>query len=269
MYMKKVFLLFAVISLIVSCQEDDSNNISQTAYLFSSTNSDLPASNAFESFVEFEVGVTTKSSSDRTVTLTVDPESTATSNMYTIEPSTIVIPAGKYSTKVKIVANFENVPESGSASLILRLGGDIDVMPGKDIHVVNLYRFCLSDLAGLYSVTTNYVFHDFLPNYSTNTTTATITALAAENTYSTPDFSGGLYSVGPYASAYGTGNANNSLVFTVNCDNVTWTGQSDPWGAIIPTAGGVNSYNASTGVITMSWFCVGYGESGVSVYTPL
>jgi len=267
--MKRIFLLFVLAGFIASCEQDDSNNISQTAFLFSTTTSDLPVSNALESFVEFEIGVTTKSSSDRTVTLVVNPESTATSDQYTIEPSTVVIPAGAYSTKVKVVGNYDNIPESGSVKLVFNLGGDVDVMSGKENHEINLYRFCLSDLAGTYSVTTNYGFHDFLPNFSSNTTTTTITALAAENTYSVPDFSGGLYSVGPYASAYGTGNVDNSLTFVVNCDNVSWTGQSDPWGAIVPAAGGVNSYNATTGVITISWFCQGYGENGVSVYTPL
>jgi hypothetical protein len=37
---------------------------------------------------------------------------------------------------------------------------------------------------------------------------------------------------------------------------------------MVPLEGGENSVGAN-GVITISWYCEGYGENGVSVYTPL
>ena len=81
------------------------------------------------------------------------------------------------------------------------------------------------------------------------------------------DFTGGLYSDGgPYSGAYNTSATYAEI--TENCGLISWSGQSDPWGAMIPLAGGENSVDAN-GVITISWYCEGYGENGVSVYTPL
>lgn len=125
---------------------------------------------------------------------------------------------------------------------------------------------CPSTLEGMYDVTTTYTSHDFLPDFSTNTTTAEIVKEGA-GLYSVADFSGGLYaSDGPYGTAYGT--TGLPLEFSDVCGQISWTGQSDPWGAVIPLDGGTNSVDPATGVITVSWFCEGYGETGVSVYTP-
>lgn len=270
--MRKLFLLTLIFG-IISCEEDTSNVLNQTSVLFNKSVQNLPVSNTVQSFVEVEIGVTTKSNVDRTFNFVVDPSSTATPNMYTLESNSVVIPAGQYTAKVKVTGNFENVPVTGLSTLVLKLASDQTNMPGKDSHTISIYRFCLTNLAGNYSVTTNYQVHDFLPSFSTHTMTTQITAQSAENTYRVADFSGGLYSVGPYASAYGTGAASAAnlidLIFTVNCDRIVWTGQSDPWGAIIQTPGGLNTYNATTGVLTISWTAAGYGERGVSVYTKL
>jgi hypothetical protein len=125
---------------------------------------------------------------------------------------------------------------------------------------------CPSDLAGMYSVTTTYGFHDFLPDFATNTTTAEIIE-EGDGIYSVADFSGGLYApTGPYGINYGTDGL--PVNFLDICNNISWTNQSDPWGACIPAPTGTNSVDITTGVITVSWFCEGYGENGVSVYTP-
>lgn len=124
---------------------------------------------------------------------------------------------------------------------------------------------CPSELAGMYDVTTTYGHHDFLPDYNSNTTTAEIVEVSP-GVYEIFDFSGGLYSTGPYADAYDT--TNLTAQFTDVCNDISWEGQSDPWGEMTPLENGVNSVDPSTGVITLSWFCAGYGENGVSVYTP-
>jgi len=130
---------------------------------------------------------------------------------------------------------------------------------------VNIPVSCLSDLAGMYNVTTTYGYHDFLPDYNPNTTTAEIVEVGA-GVYEIADFSGGLYSVGPYSVEYGT--TGLPAQFSDICGEFSWTGQMDAWGEMIPLEGGVNSVDPATGVITISWYCVAYGESGVSVYTP-
>ncbi|HAD15048.1 MAG TPA: hypothetical protein DCF33_21705 [Saprospirales bacterium] len=125
---------------------------------------------------------------------------------------------------------------------------------------------CPSDLGGTYKVTTTYSRHDFLPNFSTFSDTITITEVGAGK-YTITDFSGGLYSQGPYRGAYGT----NGIMATIEdvCNTITWTNVSDPWGQVVPTPGGTNNVDGNTGVITISWKCQAYSEQGVSVYTPL
>ncbi len=126
---------------------------------------------------------------------------------------------------------------------------------------------CPSNLAGLYSVYTEYSQHDFLPDYATATLDTIAITDEGDGNYSVADLSGGLYSEGPYVAEYGTSGI--AATFREVCNAISWTGQEDPWGAVIPTEGGVNAVDPETGVITISWFCEAYSESGVSVYTPL
>lgn len=277
--MKKIYLSFFLAFLglslsLVSCDAYDDDNqkaAGSEAFLFLKTSSNLAASNSEVSYVDVEVGVTTSSSSDRTYNISIDPSSTADISEYTIDQSTLVIPAGSYTGTFRISANYNNIPASGSTTLVINLDED-NVVVSKEVHTVTLFRYCATDLAGNYSVTTTYGYHDFLPAYSTNTMSAAVTQVG-DNTYKVLDFSGGLYSTGPYASNYGTGSAgqaaNRDLTFSVNCGAITWSGETDPWGTMVPTSGAVNSYDPNTGVITISWTCNGYGEYGVSVYTPL
>jgi hypothetical protein len=117
-------------------------------------------------------------------------------------------------------------------------------------------------------VTTTYGYHDFLPDFNPYTTEVEIEDLGG-GSYFIEDFSGGLYTVGPYAGAYGTDETSIAVTFDDVCGMINWADQTDPWGDVIPAAGGVNEIDQDTGVITISWFCTGYGESGVSIYTPL
>ncbi len=123
-------------------------------------------------------------------------------------------------------------------------------------------------VGGAYSVTTEYGFHDFLPAFATYTMNTTIVD-NGNGTYLVQDFSGGLYTVGPYQAAYNTGPNSFDLTFFTVCNDINWEGQNDPWGTVIPQEDGVNEVDPDTGVVTTSWFCNGYGENGVSVYTPL
>ena len=120
----------------------------------------------------------------------------------------------------------------------------------------------------MYSVTTNYGYHDFLPSFNPNTEVMEIVD-NGDGTFFVQDFSGGLYNGGPYSAAYGTGPTSMDVVFSNSCNKIQWENQSDPWGAIVPLSGGVNEVDIATGVVTISWLCEGYGENGVSVYTPL
>jgi hypothetical protein len=286
--MKKIIVIFFLSLFVISCDDSakfDYDN-GQTAYLFSTESSDLIATNTAVTTIEIPVGVTTRSNEDRVLPLVVDPSSTATPAMYTIDQSSLVIPAGEFSTTVRVTGNFDNIPSNGGATLVLAFSEF--ALSGSETHSIDLSRFCSTSLAGLYNVTTTYTAHDFLPSYASNTINGVeVFAGAAVNTYRVLDFSGGLYATGPYATNYGTGSAanaaNRDLTFTVNCGAITWTGENDPYGALIPqalysgTPGAgayplsnpqASTYNPATGVITIAWYCVRYGESAVSVYTP-
>lgn len=266
--------IFLMSFVILSCDGDNENlkSYSDEAYGFNTTATNLAVSNSEVSFSEIEVFVTTKSSVDRSISFEIDPSSTATTNQYTIDASTLFIPANEFVGKVKVVANYDNIPDDVTETLVLNLQVDGLIVAGKESHTISMFRFCPTNLAGDYSVTTTYGFHDFLSSYPSNTQTVQIYAASGVNFYKVDDFSGGLYAAGgPYDVNYGTGvpsqASNRDLTFEVSCGAISWTGESDPWGAIIPD--GVNTYNPTTGVITISWKCLGYGETGVSVYTPL
>ena len=268
----------AILALVVfSCEEDKviyDVDGGQTAFLFNTESSNLGVSAEGTSSVTVQVGVTTRSDQDRTIPVYIDASSTATADQYSLTASSLVIPAGQFVGNVVITGNFEMIPDNVTETIVLKFDDTVATIEGKDEHVVNLFRSCPTDLGGKeYSVTTTYGFHDFLPDFAEYTMTIVLTQEEGDNTYKIADFSGGLYSVGPYADAYGTGAANaaavRDLIFTINCNNVSWQGEADPWGPIVPTDGGENSYDPTTGVITISWTAEGYGENGVSVYTPI
>lgn len=271
MTMKKIIYAFLMLAFLVSCESEDHgvdvNNLNgpDIAYFTNGISSSYfvtpdadPAS--------IQVGATSISSSDRVYTLEVDPSSTAQAGVdFEFVNNTVTIPAGEYFGSALVQGIFEGTTASGS-NLVINLVGE-GAMVGAQ-YTMSIFQLCVSDLAGMYSVTTTYGYHDFLPSYSTNTMDIEIVEIS-DGLYEVFDFSGGLYSSGPYSSAYGTGDTSFTVQFTENCGLISWSGQSDPWGACVPLDGGVNAVNSSTGVITTSWYCEGYGENGVSVYTPL
>lgn len=144
--MKKYISLIALVLIgVTSCEEDlvvfDVEN-GQTLAQFSATSATLPTP-AEGASVDVDVTVTTKSGSDRTVNLTVDPSSTATSDQYTI--SNPVIPAGEYTGTVTVTANFEALPDEGSTVLVINLtdvSGANDIIFDNATFSVSFFREC-------------------------------------------------------------------------------------------------------------------------------
>lgn len=271
--MKKILLLtvLSVFSLI-SCDTEDDRliyNGDDIAY-FDTASGTFLVTDDNPSF-QIRILTTTLSNTDKTYNVVVFEDTSAAApepagNEAVLASTTVTIPAGQYFGNITVNGNFDAAVEAGTR-LSLRLEDASAKVAGfKNTYSLDVFKLCESDLAGVYNVTTTYGFHDFLPNYSTNTIEGVVITSEGGNVYSVADFSGGLYSTGPYNTAYGTGAADISLVFSDICGNISWSGQSDPWGAI--NMNGVNSVDSETGVITISWFCVGFGENGVSVYTP-
>ncbi|OYX23020.1 MAG: hypothetical protein B7Z06_10785 [Flavobacteriales bacterium 32-35-8] len=269
--MKKILYAFLVLTVFVSCENEDHGvdvnnyNGQPVTYFTSGTSGNYfvtPDANPFT----IQIGATNKSTSDRTFTLSVDESSTAEEGVdFDFVSNTVTIPAGEYFGEIQIQGLFEGTTSAGSDLVINLVGDNVMVGAQYDLFIV---QQCVSDLAGLYSVTTTYGYHDFLPDYSQNTMEVEVIELEP-GVYQVSDMSGGLYSSGPYADNYGTDATSFTVTFNENCGVISWSGQSDPYGACVPLEGGVNSVDSSTGVFTISWFCEAYGENGVSVYTPL
>jgi hypothetical protein len=272
----KLSFIFLIVATIAGCEEDKVTfdvDGGSSLYQFTAATSNLLLVPEGTSTSTVEVGVTAKSDVERTIPVIIDATSTATAEQYSIDASSLVIPAGEFTGNIAITGNFDAVPDGVTVTLVLVLDEStgINILDGKSRHTVRIFRSCPTDLAGSYSVTTTYGYHDFLPDFDIYTMDTNITGNPnVPNVYKVADFSGGLYSVGPYAANYQTNAApaaTRDLTFTVSCGNVSWVNESDPWGAIVPTPDGVNTYDEATGVLTISWTCLGYGENGVSVYT--
>ena len=133
----------------------------------------------------------------------------------------------------------------------------------------------LLDMSGTYTAVTTYGIHDFINTIGDTFTQEVTISAVGDGTFSIPDFSGGLWP-GPYNDAYGPypNGGNLPLVFSEVCGDILWSGQSELYGDILmqsETLGenGANEVDPDTGVITISFFCNGYGEYATSVYTPL
>lgn len=180
--MKKIISFIGVLSLILfaSCSEDDSNNIPE-AYFFTSESASFAVSDDGGDFIELEISSTQKSTVDRTFTIEVDTEASSEeleSSMYSLESTQVVIPAGSFSTTVKVFGNYEALPETGSVDLVVKIADSEESLSDKKAATVNMFRFCTPE-----NVSLAFVF-DFY---------------ASETTWSVKNPSGvTLYSGGPY-----------------------------------------------------------------------
>ncbi|WP_046756875.1 hypothetical protein [Kordia jejudonensis] len=275
----KTFILPLILVFAYSCASDDDGRFTSDPEF---------------GWIEFPSASTTQSVNNELTLITVPFVTTAPINKSDITVSyTITDVVGSASDAVsasgsaKILANTNTglielnvLPTAATALVASDITFDIEITSagGTDVglpdgsstttHTVNLVCDLTLDLGGMYSVTTNYGFHDFLPSFNPHTEVTEIID-NGDGTFFIQDFSGGLYNGGPYTTAYGTGATSFDVTFSNSCNKIQWTDQGDPWGAVIPLNGGVNEVDVATGVVTISWFCEGYGENGVSVYTPL
>lgn len=266
-YLSKLTLLLAFVAVVVSaCKKDEElaqtfdNNVLLTA------NSGVLAYNDIANAgIQMTVNTFNEGGVDQiTIMKSFNGAAAVQHAVVTSFPTTLTIPVADVVNGLGVVPDSLEVGDKVVFTFKVSMNGTEFVSPTKYTATVS----CLSNLAGTYSRTTTYGFHDFLPNYSSNTDTVEVTSTAS-GVYTVSDFSGGLYGVGPYSTAYGT----TAEIFTFSdiCNTITWTGQSDPYGTMVPNtaAGSVNAYDPVAQTITISWFCNGYGENGVSVYTKI
>ncbi|WP_396217120.1 hypothetical protein [Flavobacterium sp.] len=141
--------------LLVSCSDEDDNYKSfsgpQEALLFNKSTSVFEFTAAAPAFTEVLVSSTTVSNVDRVVPVVVSPFTTATTNMYSIDMSTAVIPAGQTTAKLKINSgSFAALPSDGSArQLVLVFGPNFYALPNRTNHVVSIQRGCANTKVNL------------------------------------------------------------------------------------------------------------------------
>lgn len=157
----KSFMILSLVLVLVSCEENEIPIIDEsypTLAQFNKTTLVIPTPEEGSSR-EVEVIVSTVSSMERTVNLSIDPESTASSDQYTI--SDLVIPANSYTGTFTISGNFNSLPESGSSNLIIKIedvNGE-DTLIEKGTLNVEFFRQCdiiVEEYVGTWSGTTSW-----------------------------------------------------------------------------------------------------------------
>lgn len=265
--------LFITTSFLVSCEEEayrDAYTGSEVIYFEKSTADFFVKNNT--STVDIKVISTTKSSSDRTFEVEIDTENSTSSGDASLADNSFTIPANSYEGIITLNGNFDNADEDGT-KLVLNLKAGtsaVDNMSATGLSItVNVYKLCVSNLAGEYTMTTTYGYHDFLPDFDPNTIDVELVAVT-ENSYEiVGDFTGGLWG-DLYKTEYGTEEISGIVISDI-CNNISWDQTLTGLGLYVGNLvyGESSSYyDPATGNITISWKCTDYGETGISVYEP-
>lgn len=260
-------------ALMVSCEEEDyrdAYNGGEVIYFENATANFFVKSNT--STVEIKVISTSKTSSDRTFEVEIDTENSTSSGDASLADNSFTIPANSYEGIITLNGNFDSAVEAGT-KLVLKLksgSSAVDNMSAKGTSItVNVYKLCESNLAGEYTMTTTYGYHDFLPNFNPNTIDVELIAVT-ENSYEiVGDFTGGLWG-DLYKTEYGTEEISGIVISDI-CNNISWDQTLTGLGLYVGNLvyGESSSYyDPATGNITISWKCTDYGETGISVYEP-
>lgn len=143
---RKIAILFASVALVFSsCEEenvvyDPVSGQTLASFNTSSVNLGVPVDGAS---AEVIVTASTESGVERTISVEVDPASTATPDQYTIINSSI--PAGEFAGMITVQGNFDALPEEGTTRLILNLtdvSNSNDLTFGNKTLAVTLFRQC-------------------------------------------------------------------------------------------------------------------------------
>lgn len=156
----KIIYIFALIisSLFISCEDEENVQFDpvngKTLISFVGSANAIPVNDGGVSAIEISVEVTSSSTVDRVLNVSVDESSTATSDQYTI--SDFIIPAGEFIGKGTVSGNYDALPALGALDLVLKLTGvnGSESSIGDDTFTVTLERFCpfeISNFTGTYT----------------------------------------------------------------------------------------------------------------------
>lgn len=134
-------------TLIVSCDQNevisfDAEN-GQTLAYFKDDEVKIPIEMDGSGTITFNIGVTTKSSNDRTVTLAVvDEDTTADSNMYSFISTSATIPANEYNTSFTMNADWDDVLSTEEKLVYLKLDTVDGGITSTSYLKVRIYEGC-------------------------------------------------------------------------------------------------------------------------------
>ncbi|OUR94015.1 hypothetical protein A9Q84_18410 [Halobacteriovorax marinus] len=148
--MKKIKIIIAsfLVFGFLGCDQDDTINTvydnvnGQTLISFQGTSSDLSVVIDDIGSVDITIESSTVSSSDRTVSVSVDPSSTANPENYALSSTSLVIPAGMYTGTITI-SGVDNSVETSSETIVLNIDSvSTDSTINSTAHTVNIFQVC-------------------------------------------------------------------------------------------------------------------------------
>ncbi|VXC40912.1 conserved exported hypothetical protein [Flavobacterium sp. 9AF] len=149
--MKKIsvtkIMILCLSLLLSSCSNEDDNYKTfegpQEAFLFNSFTSVLEVNPTGSSFVDVVFSSTTKSNQDRLIPISISSFSNATANMYSVDLSSAIIPAGETTATLRINSgSYAALPNSGSKDLVLVFDSSLYSLSNRNNHVISIQRGC-------------------------------------------------------------------------------------------------------------------------------
>jgi len=221
-YLLKITALVLFFGIITSCEEDKVvYSGSQSLAAFVGTSGSLPVFEVGVSTLKIGVEISSKSSTARTIEVSVDGTSTALASQYVINSASLVIPADSYSGEIIVTGNFDNLNVNEVVTLILNLDkvGDATVEPSKSSFALSVYKSCPSNLAGTY-VATNTNMSEPGGGKVAGPITASVKFV---------EVGVGLYSIsdasfGGWTGLYGAGNIATGVKLKDICNQISYSG---------------------------------------------
>ena len=148
--MKKIKIIiasFLVFGFLGCDQKDNINTVydnvnGQTLIAFQGTSSDLSVVIDDTGSVDVTIESSTVSTSDRSVSVSVDPSSTANPENYSLSTTTVVIPAGTHFGTLTI-SGVDNSVETTAETIVLNIDSvSADSTINTNAHTVNIFQVC-------------------------------------------------------------------------------------------------------------------------------
>lgn len=259
--MKKFLLKFSIVAIFIatlsSCEADKviyRPNGSSSLAAFVSNIGGLAITDESNT-TEILVSVADAVNTDRTIVLSIDPESSALDTDYEIVSSSLVIPANSYEGKIIVIGNADAFASGEKRELILKLESVGEAYVSKKPFTLSIFRSCPLDLG---SIGTNFIgttsiegdiVTEFVPVITQSTTNPNVFTF---NSLWGPNFVADATGNPAYANQYlypGVITINSDFSLTVT----TTAGYGSTSSGTYDPCENTFSYNLNQGLFTGSW----------------